>query len=144
MPYISQKARDELSRFRFPETPGELNYWITNILLGSDIKKEQAVYISIMGYINNHPPSYNLYNSVVGVLSCVSMEISLRFSEAANITNNAKYSCSLRNIELSAQNALQAVFMTFYKSVVAPYERQKRKEHGDLTCFEKLKNKEES
>lgn len=61
MPYINQKKRDELDWEGWgPETPGELNYKLTQMLLS---------------YMQGKPKSYSLYNEVIGVLECCKLEV---------------------------------------------------------------------
>ena len=61
MPYIPQKDRDELTALlrRNPATAGELNYVITEALIG---------------YTRVHGRSYKTINEVVGVLECAKQE----------------------------------------------------------------------
>ncbi len=61
MPYIKQEARKALYVWsdRDAETPGELNYQITQL---------------IMRYLHKFKPSYALGNTVVGVLECAKAE----------------------------------------------------------------------
>ncbi len=67
MPYISQKRREELSpNINTPTTAGELNFMLTNI-----IKK----YLQDRGGIG-----YNTLNSIIGVLSCMQLELYRRLA----------------------------------------------------------------
>jgi hypothetical protein len=61
MPYIPQKARGELigAPHRNPATAGELNYIITEALIG---------------YTRVHGLSYKTLNEVIGVLECAKQE----------------------------------------------------------------------
>lgn len=60
MPYINSKERDELDwAERGPETPGELNYKLTQVLLQYMLGKKK---------------SYTLYNEIIGVLECCKQE----------------------------------------------------------------------
>jgi len=60
MPYIGTKERHEIDwAERSPETPGELNYKLTQIILD---------------YMDHKPKSYTLYNEVMGVLECCKQE----------------------------------------------------------------------
>jgi hypothetical protein len=62
MPYISERQRKKLDDddWVVPINPGELNYKITCIL-----KK----------YIEYNGESYQTYNDIIGVLSCIQMEL---------------------------------------------------------------------
>ena len=57
MPYIPQKRRSLMST---PETPGELNFMITELLTM---------------YIRNNSKSYSTLNDVIGVLECAKLEL---------------------------------------------------------------------
>jgi len=59
MPYIDQKSRDLLQNGKCPETPGELNYLISNLLAE---------------YTNNKKLSYQVINDVMGALSSAQAE----------------------------------------------------------------------
>jgi len=60
MPYITKERRRDLFSGDFAKTPGELNYAITQLVLGYKI---------------DDPPSYTYYNEVIGVLECVKLEL---------------------------------------------------------------------
>ena len=61
MPYIDLDKRDDLKHRRTkPETPGELNYVITEIA---------------NNYINRKGLSYATLNEVIGVLECARLEL---------------------------------------------------------------------
>lgn len=60
MPYIDQEARNRLVAGGSPETVGELNYFVTVLLLD---------YLWRKGW------SYTTYNEVVGVLECAKLEM---------------------------------------------------------------------
>ena len=57
MPYIKQEDRARAAKL--PETPGELNYAITQLCID---------------YANQEPPSYAMYNLIIGVLECAKLE----------------------------------------------------------------------
>ena len=61
MPYIKPKPRPELTlrSDRDAETPGELNFQITQL---------------IMRYIHKYKPTYALGNTIMGVLECAKAE----------------------------------------------------------------------
>ena len=59
MPYITQEDRDDLE-LGPPETPGELNYEITMLLVE---------YLAVRG------ESYQTYNDMIGVLEAAKMEL---------------------------------------------------------------------
>ena len=59
MPYIDQHRRVDLDSGEVPETPGELNYLVTTIVL------------DYLGAV----PSYTLYNDALGVLESVKQEL---------------------------------------------------------------------
>ncbi len=61
MPYIPAEDRTMVRTHRCPITPGELNYLITNTIIG------------YLDTLNRH--SYAGYNEVVGVLECVKLEM---------------------------------------------------------------------
>ena len=68
MPYIEKYDRNILdSQEAEPDTPGELNYVITTIILRY---LEKIIPIDIMRDKN----SYTDYNEVIGVLECVKQE----------------------------------------------------------------------
>lgn len=62
MPYITEEAKQRLGYYdnQNPETPGELNYLITRLLLR---------------YLNYKKPSYQTYNDLIGVLECAKQEL---------------------------------------------------------------------
>ena len=62
MPYITPKDREKYKLYEScpaPQTPGDLNYIITTIIIKALGKS----------------PNYEAYNSAIGVLSCCSMEL---------------------------------------------------------------------
>jgi hypothetical protein len=59
MPYISRTRRDEIDKGGIIETPGELNYFITDTLL------------DYLGDI----PNYRDFNEAIGVLECCKLEL---------------------------------------------------------------------
>lgn len=60
MPYVSQQAKAAIkSMVRGPETPGELNWFLTT---------------TILDYLAG-VRSYNVYNEVIGALECVKQEL---------------------------------------------------------------------
>lgn len=61
-PYIPKGRRDEILNKidSLPQTPGELNYLIT---------------LLILSYLKLFPRSYCKYNEVIGVLECVKQEV---------------------------------------------------------------------
>lgn len=65
MPYIKQEVRHELytRSDRDAETPGELNFQITQLA---------------MRYMHKFKPSYALGNTIVGVLECAKVEFCRR------------------------------------------------------------------
>ena len=62
MPYIRQE--DRMRAAKLPETPGELNYAITMMIM------EYVDHIAL--------PSYSAYNTAIGVLECVKLEFARR------------------------------------------------------------------
>lgn len=68
MPYITQKARDRFDGIveafdrDHADTPGELNYIITQLLL------------------TKKPCSYSAFNELIGVLECVKLELYRRMA----------------------------------------------------------------
>lgn len=75
MPYVDKETRSELLT-RTPETPGELNYCITTLILA---------------YLAGRPVGYDTINSVVGVLECAKLELYRRLAapyEDAKIAAN--------------------------------------------------------
>lgn len=64
MPYIKPEARGRIIEGGHPETVGELNYAITQLVL--DYLDTRAP---------NHAPSYAHYNEVLGVLEAVKLEL---------------------------------------------------------------------
>jgi len=65
MPYIKKAARKSMSAGCDPETPGELNYVISS-LVGE--------------YIQRKGESYTTHNEVLGVLTCVQLELYRRLT----------------------------------------------------------------
>ena len=61
MPYISQEARERLHQTGDVNTPGELNFAITEVVCG---------YLAAKGNL-----SYTNLNEVIGVLECVKQEL---------------------------------------------------------------------
>jgi len=57
MPYIPQARRDFIS---IPETSGELNYMITEL---------------VNLYIKEHGKNYTILNDVIGALECAKLEL---------------------------------------------------------------------
>lgn len=79
MPYIDQNARlsfDDTIRSLTPQTPGELNYVITKLMLEYGKRKQEK-------------PSYSLYNELVGVVECLKMEF---YRRAVSVYENEKIS----------------------------------------------------
>ena len=67
MPYIPHDRRNELTRTKGnPKTPGELNYFLTQEVLGYIYRAQNQ---------NHFFRSYSLYNEVIGVLECMKQEI---------------------------------------------------------------------
>lgn len=60
MPYVKPEIRERLDNWESPQTAGELNYVITKLL---------------DAHISERIPSYELFNTVVGVLECVKLEM---------------------------------------------------------------------
>ena len=60
MPYIPVSDRVRIDRGDKPQTPGELNYKITRLILD---------------YLKARPESYHALNEVVGVLECAKQEL---------------------------------------------------------------------
>ena len=60
MPYIPQGERDSIGLATGPETPGQLNWYLTQ---------------AIQYYLVRREESYADYNEVIGVLECMKMEI---------------------------------------------------------------------
>jgi hypothetical protein len=59
MPYIVEERRAELDPMVHPETPGELNYCITMV---------------VIDYLKSHKLSYGTINDIVGALDGAKME----------------------------------------------------------------------
>lgn len=59
MPYIPQEDRDALDLFCKPQTPGELNYLIT---------QECRKFLHVVG------ESYATLNAIIGALECAKLE----------------------------------------------------------------------
>ena len=69
MPYIPKERRSDLVTVGgYAETCGELNYYITNEILGYLYRGQHRT-----GEFKNI--SYSDYNEVIGVLECVKMEL---------------------------------------------------------------------
>jgi len=64
MPYISVEDRSSLEN-REPQTVGELNYTITNLLIS---------------YIQRNKLNYENINAIVGVLECAKLEMYRRLA----------------------------------------------------------------
>jgi hypothetical protein len=64
MPYLKNSDRIELEDRR-PQTSGELNYTITNLLID---------------YIDSKGTSYDVINSIIGVLECAKLEFYRRLA----------------------------------------------------------------
>ena len=60
MPYIPQEERDSIGLATGPETPGQLNWYLTQ---------------AIQYYLVRREVGYADYNEVMGVLECMKMEI---------------------------------------------------------------------
>ena len=115
MPYITPAQRDELLT-RPSATPGELNYTITLELLRPS-PDESAIMQMIMVYLAGKKPSYELYNSVMGVLECAYREYQHRMGRLA-LYQRAE--------------VIQAVQTSLYDDVIYPFEVGKRHENGDV------------
>jgi len=65
VPYIAPEKRQkfEIEMSEFPSTPGELNYVITEIILG-------YIVVNKRGDI-----SYTTMNEIIGVLECIKQEL---------------------------------------------------------------------
>jgi hypothetical protein len=87
MPYIKQEDRSKfkevLKKLPYFENPGEVNYFITKILLK---------------YENQFPTSYKVYNEIIGVLECCKHEF-----YSKNIRPYEEYKCEV-NGEVYAKN----------------------------------------
>lgn len=60
MPYISKESRKDIwETQRPPDSPGELNYLLTNICLQ---------------YVDYNTPGYTIYNDVIGALEACKLE----------------------------------------------------------------------
>lgn len=66
MPYIDKDARDRVNKGQEPETPGELNYLITQTV---------DKYLQFKGGIR-----YANINEILGVLECVKLEFYRRIA----------------------------------------------------------------
>ena len=60
MPYVKSLTRWYMSEGKKPETPGELNYKLTMIILD---------------YLCNNDRNYKTFNDVMGVLACIQHEL---------------------------------------------------------------------
>ena len=67
MPYIKQSDRIDLEEGRRPQTAGELNYIITNLLI--DYTYEKGL-------------NYETINSIIGVLECAKLEYYRRLASS--------------------------------------------------------------
>lgn len=79
MPYIRLSDKKALDT-RGPETPGELNYLITKLILQ---------------YVKEHGQGYQIYNDAVGALECAKLELYRRriadYEEGKKATNGDVY-----------------------------------------------------
>lgn len=76
MPYVKQDTRDLLDHGYPPQTPGELNYNVTRL---------------VVNYVNNHGLSYATINEIVGALEGAKLEFYRRVAapyEDTKITEN--------------------------------------------------------
>ena len=62
MPYIDTKTKDKVHQFG-PRTPGELNFAITEVLIG---------------YLKEKKESYQTYNDIMGALEGAKLELARR------------------------------------------------------------------
>lgn len=83
MPYVDSKRREALNLGEFPQTAGELNYLITDL---------------VDAYIQKQGLSYSAVNEVVGALECAKLELYRRIAapyEDQKATQNGDvYSCA--------------------------------------------------
>jgi hypothetical protein len=117
MPYITQDERKQIALGKKIETPGQLNYVITDIVLrlkdSGRIVMKAFIKDVILTYLNGRA-SYTLFNEVMGVLECARFEFLRRKG----------YDAYIDQIFLELKNWLY--------SFVAPYEDRKKEENGDV------------
>lgn len=65
MPYINKDLREKLTLVANAESPGELNYIFTTLLLD---------------YVHRHGTSYQIINDVIGALEGAKLEFYRRFA----------------------------------------------------------------
>lgn len=123
MPYIKQNARQEFAfnLNRWAKNPGELNY-VCTMAVGMYGPSESATTVIkefIQHYISHKGVSYQTYNDIMGVLTCMICEITRRIG-----------------LEHEVVQYLSKLSTNFYKETVVPYEELKIKENGDLEIFE--------
>jgi hypothetical protein len=84
MPYITEERRKAINLGEFPQTAGELNYTITDL---------------VDAYIQHHQGlTYSVVNEVIGALECAKLELYRRVAapyEDEKIKQNGDvYSCA--------------------------------------------------
>ena len=123
MPYIKQDARHEFAfnENRWAKTPGDLNYVCTMALgmYGPGEPADTIIKEFIKHYIDFKGVSYQTYNDIMGVLTCMICEITRRIGLVPEVVNY-----------------LSKIATDFYKDTVVPYEELKIKENGDLEVFQ--------
>jgi len=80
MPYIDQRARQEIAFGRLPQTPGELNFVLSTELWKwckdrSYVTDFEAIMLT---YLRSKPTSYTSFNEIMGVLEYVYREFRRR------------------------------------------------------------------
>lgn len=121
MPYIKVDKRKLLwEGVCYPITAGELNYMVSMHYIKKDEFREQPEFrTALIGllkdYIRIKGVSYQTFNDIAGVVSCVQKEMLCR-SHYKHLFNGI-----LRN-----------EFEELYHDTIFPYEQTKCKENGDI------------
>lgn len=126
MPYISQERRDQLRTVRFdnperhkPQTPGELNYLVTNAMLTSVSEKELKDNMNglIMLYQAGNPKNYQTFNDIFGAFVMAQIEYERRTGV---------------ELDWSVRMVMNGALLHLYDDVIGPYEDRKIEENGDV------------
>lgn len=127
MPYINRE--DRVRALDFSTSPGELNYALTMLAIqcvvgvlnasqfGLEVLRTVESYLKRMG-----PRSYNTFNEIMGVLTCMPMELERRLQDN---------DLSIEGIRI-VKKQTAAYREIFYVLSVAPYEDEKIKINGDV------------
>lgn len=124
MPYIDQTRRIVLNVTHAPETPGELNYLISDLLAkfgdsSTGAELTRRIFRYIVRYTFSVGWNYKAINDVIGALECSRRELVRRGAYSPR-----------------SQVILQKIQTEFYDKHAAPYEDKAILRNGDLPSLQ--------